>query len=680
MIAKESSIIKLIEGEDKTFFIPVYQRRYSWEKQNCKKLIDDLLNLSKNGKSTHFFGSVVYYARNLAGVEQYSIIDGQQRLTTITLLLYAIFNYISKHENENYDENGELLIPLKKFTDSYFYIDPYRRDNKLKLQLTEEDNTDFSNLMRKLPMNSNNKIQSNYSYLLEEISKKSFSDIKSIYESVKKLSIVNVSLDHSDDPQLIFESLNSTGMALKESDKIRNFLFMNVSHEEQMEFYNDYWIHIEKNVYDVSKLIKCYLTIKMETFINEKNLYYSFKEYALTTSVYHPKLVLKELFKYSEYMKDILSFTKYSKEEYQKCISRLVYLDMSTIYPLLFICFDEYKVENILTLDFNEMLKILESYIVRRIFMGLSASPLNKIFAFMPSEISKYRNDGATFKDALIKSLLSKTQNSRFPGDNEFADAFQTFELFNAKSSFRKYVFEMLENYTTKEIVDIHELINNNTLTIEHIMPQTLTVEWERELGDNFAIIHEKYKNRIGNLTLTGYNSEYGNSSFYNKLNLDEKGFKFSKLYLNEHVKKQTNWSEEQIIERGKLLLQRAFEIWSIPNYIKVQNEFNLFDSSTWTNFAITYLAKNAFKYMLENNLITDEERNLFLDANESRILFRASYPIFAENRTDHSKGKIHYSTDVYFINENKIHLSFEWFESQRTLLENFIKNKLCIN
>lgn len=688
MNAHEYSILKLLEGNDKFFYIPVYQREYSWGEGECETLLSDLRFVVKQKLTSHFFGSIVYSQKDLGGIASYCIIDGQQRITTITLLLLAIYNIFKDYNRKYPGFLSQKDISLEKIENNYFYVDPYKKPRELKLSLTDADSSDFSSLfetkddtaglitnLKNLNVAGSN-IHQNYKYFYNELSKNEIEDVIDIFNSLRKLVIVNVSLEANDDPQLIFESINSKIKELKESDKIRNFLFMQVDYDSQKTLYKKYWVKIANNVPDESKLIRFYLAIKTNAFVPEKQLYYYFKAFMTEKPFLKSEDVLSELLKYSEYWKQILSFDYNSKFEFQKSIYRINKLDISTIFPLFFVCFDE--MDNGLAVeDMNEIMSTIESYLVRRNFLNLPIGSLNKIFAFMPAEIDKLVKGGIGFKEALISCLVNKTAKTRFPRDSEFKDAFVLFDLYNAKPAFRKYVLERLSNYNNKEIINVDESISSGKLTIEHVMPQCLSDEWKRYLGPDYDSIHSKYLNTIGNLTLTAYNSEYSNLLFSEKKQLPGKGFNFSSLYLNEYIKDCTDWKETQMKERAGLLFERALEIWRFPYNTKKENSFNLMNPATWNNVTITQFAKSAFDYMLTNNILTPNDIAELKDKTLSKKKLGAYYEVLTTNRNRDDCKKCHWAAKEYIVYDEKLYLSFEWFEEQFDKLSEYVKLKL---
>ena len=561
MIAKEGFIVRFLDGSDKKFVIPVYQRPYSWKRANCELLIKDLKEVDKHGYKSHFFGSIVYVENDIGGCNEYIIIDGQQRITTVSLLLLAIRNYIT----DNGIENG---INATKITNAYLTDEYADGEKKLKLKLVQGDDDAYDRLIEKTQPVANNNVTVNYNYFYEVVSELSPEELKGLYDAIMKLMIVNISLNphNGDDPQLIFESLNSTGLDLEEADKIRNFVLMKMSSSQQERIYKNYWEKLENKVSkeDINKFIRYYLAVKTRELTNENKLYFAFKNYKEHSTMQIEDL-LKDMLEYADFYNAIKS-ARITDTAYLGSIARINKLEVNTVTPLLFDLFSAKKRSLISEDEMAIAVNVIESYIARRMVCGLPTSALNKIFVSMGAEIEKYIDkNGATYIDALKYSVLSKTGKSRFPNDHDFFEKFLSFELYNAKPSARKYIFERLENYNNRERVAVESQIDNGELTIEHIMPQTLTEEWKEHLGSQWELIHTKYVNTVGNLTLTAYNSDYSNLIFEKKKTMNEKGFVYSKLSLNSYVKTCNSWGETEIKERALLLYNSAKEIWSTP-------------------------------------------------------------------------------------------------------------------
>lgn len=597
MQAKENHLYRLLDGTDKKFIIPVYQRSYSWKKQNCELLLQDLRTVYEKNFSSHFFGSIVYVENDAAGCNEYIIIDGQQRITTVCLLLLAIRNYINDNPGIDTGVNPD------KITKAYL-TDEYAKDEKkLKLKLIEGDDAAYDQLIQNAEPISNNSISVNYLYFYEEISKLSATQIKGLYDSVMKLMVVNISLkpQNGDDPQLIFESLNSTGLGLSEADKIRNYVLMNMSANEQEKFYKNYWEKLEnivsKNNVDI--FIRYYLSVKRRELANERTLYFPFKEFRRDFKGSTEDL-LKDMLKYAKYYQEI-RIAKGKGDTYLATLARINKLQVNTSYPLIF---DLYEAKNSGKLNENEFceaLKIIESYVVRRFICGLSTNPLNKIFVSLGAEIEKaVEKYDVSYLDAFVAQIISITGKSRFPSDRDLEDKFATYELYNAKPYLKKYIFERLENSSTKELIAVEEQIDEGTLTIEHIMPQKMTPDWKAALGQQWELVYSKYKDTPGNLTLTAYNSEYSNLVFEKKRDMPQKGIKYSKLFLNEYVKECDVWTEKQILERANILLEVAKKCWRYPDttFSLDQNEIKQF----WDDEDISVREKDIKKIILFND------------------------------------------------------------------------------
>ena len=561
MKANEGQIFRLLNGTDKRFIVPVYQRPYSWKIANCDLLIKDLLDVYRQGYQSHFFGSIVYVENDVGGCNEYVIIDGQQRITTISLLLLAIRNYIN-------DENLSVGINPDKIT-TQFLTDEYANDTKkLKLKLVQGDDDAYDRLIENGQPIANNNVTVNYNYFYGKLKTLSNDEIKGLYDAIMKLMIVNISLNPSygDDPQLIFESLNSTGLDLEEADKIRNYVLMKMPAQQQERIYRNYWEKLEQKVSkeDINKFIRHYLAVKTRDLANESKLYFVFKNYRehSTSSIEN---ILSDMLVYADIYNTIRS-AKVTDSSYLGNIARINKLEVNTVTPLLFDLFYAKSIGQLSENDMSSAINVIESYIARRIVCGLPTNVLNKLFVYTGAEIQKYmEQNGATYLDALKYAILSKTGKSRFPNDHDFVEKFVSFELYNTKPSARKYFFERLENYNSRERVAVEDQIDSGDLTIEHIMPQTLTDEWKLALGEKWELIYTKYIDTVGNLTLTAYNSDYSNLTFHKKKNLQDKGFLQSKLSLNAYIKSCENWGETQIIQRANLLSEIATKIWETP-------------------------------------------------------------------------------------------------------------------
>ncbi|GAA6837724.1 DUF262 and DUF1524 domain-containing protein [Helicobacter pylori] len=553
MEADKNTLLKFIKDNQKNqLVIPIYQRLYSWEKEQCKQLWDDIIKIGGNDKMDgHFIGSILYVLDSITHSNNaLLIIDGQQRLTTITLLLTALKNHLSDEVKRKEIENRYLINSDKD------------GDKKFRLILSESDKDTLLSLIdkdRRKPSEPSSKIMENFK-LFEEWISKNTDKLETIFKGLEKLMIVEIALEkEKDDPQLIFESMNSKGMELAQTDLIRNYIVMETETEKQEGFYNKYWRAMEENFKQDKKLfdwfVRHYLTIKTREIPNISKVYVALKDYQQKERIGIEDL-LKDLQKYCGYFCRIV-FKKEDYKDLNKALGFLVDLEMDVIYPLLLELYSDYSDRVLSKQDFIPIIALIESYICRRAVCGLDTNSLNKVFPSFTKHIQK---------DEYFKSLKAHfgylTEKQRFPNNDEFKDRLITIDFYNKFKKKTKCFLERLENFDTGEPVD------TKGLTIEHIMPQTLTEdteEWERDLGENFQEIHDKYLHTIGNLTLTGYNSEYSNRSFQEKRDM-EKGFKNSPLRLNQGLRDNLeSFGEEEIKKRANDLADLALKIWTYP-------------------------------------------------------------------------------------------------------------------
>ncbi|WRE28457.1 DUF262 and DUF1524 domain-containing protein [Helicobacter pylori] len=542
------------KSQEKQFVIPIYQRVYSWGKEHCKQLWDDIIKTGGNDQMNgHFIGSIVFVHDGIytTNHNELLIIDGQQRLTTITLLFIALRNHLN--------DEDELLekFSRQKIQNRYLINSDEKGDKKFKLILSESNKDTLLSLIdknKRKPSEPSLKIMENFK-LFEEWIRKNTNKLETIFKGLDKLMMVEISLERGkDNPQLIFESMNSTGKDLTQTDLIRNYILMGLEPEKQKIFYKKYWRAMEEDFKQnetlFNQFVRHYLTIKTREIPNINKVYEAFKRYQQEWGI-ETEALLQDLQKYCGFFCRIV-FKKEADKDLNKALSFLVDLEMDVIYPLLLELYSDYSDGVLFKADFIPIIALIESYICRRAVCGLGTNSLNKVFPSFTKRIQK---------DEYFKSLkvhfVYLTEKQRFPNNDEFKKLFITIDFYHFQK--REYFLERLENFDTKEPV------NTKECTIEHIMPQTLTEEWERDLGGNFQAIHDKYLHTIGNLTLTGYNQEYSNNSFQEKRDM-EKGFKQSSLRLNQSLKDLESFGEKEIEKRANDSADFALKIWTYPN------------------------------------------------------------------------------------------------------------------
>lgn len=559
MNGNAQKLIKYLDGASKRFIIPVYQRNYDWKMEHCKQLYDDLVKIIRQNRKSHFFGSIVSVQSESGTMEEFLIIDGQQRLTTISLLLLAIYHLLSSGEMVSRDHQLTDKI-LKKYL-----IDEYEPEEKrIKLKPIKNDQKAFGILFDQdeeyIP---DSNLTINYRYFYDRIQHGEL-DIDELFDAICKLEIINISLNHEDNPQLIFESLNSTGLNLSEGDKIRNYILMGLPNDQQTKFYEKYWNRIESYTdYDVSSFVRDYLSIKQQSTPNMNSVYPTFKKYVEDAEVADIEPLLKDLLEYAKRYAFLIK-GGHSDERLNSCIYRLNRLSTSVTRPFLL---EVIRLSESGALTADELIEVFhftESYLFRRAICDLPTNALNKIFLLLHREIIRFDGDESHYVEKFKYALLSKRERTRFPSDEEFAECMSTRNIYGMNPKNKLYLFERLENSETSETKDVWGHLDRGEYSIEHIMPQHLTAAWIVSLGDNYEAIHTNWLHRLANLTLTAYNSRYSNSPFAEKRDMPH-GFKDSGLRINQWVGRKEQWGLPELEERDQLLKNTVIGIWPYP-------------------------------------------------------------------------------------------------------------------
>lgn len=559
MNGNAQKLIKYLDGASKRFIIPVYQRNYDWKMEHCKQLYDDLVKIIRQNRKSHFFGSIVSVQSESGTMEEFLIIDGQQRLTTISLLLLAIYHLLLTGKMVSRDHQLTDKI-LKKYL-----IDEYEPEEKrIKLKPIKNDQKAFGILFDQdeehIP---DSNLTINYRYFYDRIQHGEL-DIDELFDAICKLEIINISLNHEDNPQLIFESLNSTGLNLSEGDKIRNYILMGLPNDQQTKFYEKYWNRIESYTdYDVSSFVRDYLSIKQQSTPNMNSVYPTFKKYVEDAEVADIEPLLKDLLEYAKRYAFLIK-GGHSDERLNSCIYRLNRLSTSVTRPFLL---EVIRLSESGALTADELIEVFhftESYLFRRAICDLPTNALNKIFLLLHREIIRFDGDESHYVEKFKYALLSKRERTRFPSDEEFAECMSTRNIYGMNPKNKLYLFERLENSETSETKDVWGHLDRGEYSIEHIMPQHLTAAWIVSLGDNYEAIHTNWLHRLANLTLTAYNSRYSNSPFAEKRDMPH-GFKDSGLRINQWVGRKEQWGLPELEERDQLLKNTVIGIWPYP-------------------------------------------------------------------------------------------------------------------
>ena len=587
MKGEAKQFLKFIDGSDKRFIIPVYQRNYSWQNKHCAQLLNDLKGLIKKPDAPHFFGSIVSSHMQGGKREDFLIIDGQQRLTTISILLIAIVDLL-KHKK---------VIPkddrlIEKITKKHL-VDEYQEDQrKIRLKPIKDDCKAFDALFGdESDFVDDSNVTSNFRYFRDRILNENI-DIDDLYDAISRLQTIDIFLEKDDDPQLIFESLNSTGLELEEGDKIRNFILMGLSSELQEKYYEAFWNKIEKNThFKVSDFFKDYLTLKLNRTVVIKDIYFTFKDYVKKNND-DIEALLQDLLEYSKFYAIILNPTQY-QNSFTAVLVRLSQLEFTVIFPVVLAILKRWNEKNLTDQEVTELLRVTEIFLFRRLIVGLATNALSKIFATLDKDVTKKAQSSqlASYAEIYKYVLLNKEESSRFPNDDEFEQALFSRNIYAMSSKNKAYLFSFLENEESKEQINVIERIKDGTYTIEHIMPQTLSPVWQKELGEKSQQIHEQWLHTLPNLTLTGYNSKYSNRPFKDKLDV-ENGFKDSNLRLNQYVRECLKWTEEELVERQSRLSKKSLKLWYYPTTsyappVEETNEYLLEDDFDFTGYTL---------------------------------------------------------------------------------------------
>ena len=637
MKASERKITKLFSESDTVFSIPVYQRDYNWQEKQCQRLFKDILQTGKNEKvSSYFLGSIVYIHDGIYGVgeKEFHVIDGQQRMTTLTLLFLAIY----------FKLKGTILAKDADKIYNQYVVNPYsEKEIKLKLLPPEENlyilNKISHNKFNELEAFQDRNMLKNYLFFEKELENLSFDDMKHLSNGIEKLIYIDIALEKGkDDPQKIFESLNSTGLDLSQGDLIRNYILMDLERGEQNRIYKEIWIPIENNckVSDgseitsyVSDFIRDYLTLKTEKISSKPKVFETFKAYYEKEN----DEKLEDMKKYSEAYSYIIKPSLEKDRDIQRELDYLKSLDKTVINTFLIGILKDYK-DNILEKDeLVNMLILLQSYLWRRYITEKPTNALNKIFQGMYGKISRSGN----YYENLVDVLMAED----FPTDEELESALKLKNVYKDKEKLN-YVFKKLENYNHNELIDFE----NEKITIEHIFPQKPNKAWKENYSDNELEQMISFKDTISNLTLTGSNSNLSNKAFHEKRDDEVHGYRNSKLYMNKYLGRLEEWNLLSMEARFESLYDDIIKIWKRPED-KATNDMEKitfvlkgkvtsgkgrllsnekFEILKGTSIVLEVKSDNPSTFRRNKNLIEDLMRKNLIEKLEDKYVFKENY------------------------------------------------------
>jgi uncharacterized protein with ParB-like and HNH nuclease domain/predicted transport protein len=598
MKATEAKLLSFLQKSPQ-FVIPIYQRTYSWTEKQCRQLWDDVVRAgSRDTIAVHFIGSIVYIEQGLSQVSHQApllVIDGQQRLTTLALLLEALARAIGD------DDEPSEGFSAAKLREYYLTNRLERGDRYFKLLLSQTDNDSLKAIIKnsEQPQEPSLHVTRNFE-LFADLLKSQKGDLAPVCRGLAKLVVVDIALSRDqDNPQLIFESMNSTGKELSQADLIRNFVLMGLEPGLQTRLYEDYWRPMEldfgQEAYGThfDGFMRHYLTVKTGEIPREREVYEAFKDHARTAPVVAAgiEVLVKEIRAFARYY-CAMALGRESDAALGTAFHDLRELKVDVAYPFLLELYDDYAQNVLSAADFVAAVRLVEAYVFRRAICAIPTNSLNKTFGTFGKALKKVR-----YLESIQAHFLTLPSYRRFPGDDEFRRDLHTRDLYNFPR--RSYWLRRLENHGRKERVVLDEY------TIEHILPQNpeLPKAWRQALGDDWQRVQQQWLHTLGNLTLTGYNAEYSDRPFAEKRDMAG-GFKESPLKLNVGLGQLGGWDEAAIQKRAGQLAELALKVWTAPHL----------DSATLAEYSPQRAATNEATYTIDNHqhLLTSTMRPVF--------------------------------------------------------------------
>ena len=564
MKAVHNEFTKLLAAEAQ-FCVPIYQRKYSWKKKNCVKLLSDIIQASKDTKRPcHFIGSVIYMAsddsQQASALKEYLVIDGQQRLTTLSILLLALSDY-TKRKIPDAVEYGKAVTHYDKISRRYLINEYETGDMYYKVRLNEEDFYAYKKLINKREKPDdikNSKIFENYSILYKAMVESKESP-QVIFDGIKKLMLVDICLVPEDNAQLVFETVNSTGLPLSTADKIRNFLLMTVEPSKQTQLYTDYWHPMEKdlgmesgNTNEFENFFNYYMTAVMKKQL-VGDYYEQFKDYYTDNVSVGTETIVRQIRQYSKFYK---RWKEATTGRIDGVLAKVRKTGQFKITPAVLTILASLEENDLTEDDAIAILTMIESYWMRRTICALPTNTAGPVCLTMLKSLDA--------PDTFRTAIENLTWAQRMPKDDEVINTLKTLKIYSLSSPRTKTILDTLENNKRKEYIPTKEY------TIEHIMPQTLSDNWKTNLGTDYETVHNTYLHTLGNLTLTGYNSEYQNKCFIEKMEYTDKdgnkiGYRHTPIKISSYLTNQTVWGKDQILARTERLANELIQIWKYP-------------------------------------------------------------------------------------------------------------------
>jgi uncharacterized protein with ParB-like and HNH nuclease domain len=562
MQATQNTIVKFMQQSDTHFVIPVYQRPYTWHLEQCRQLLADVYMVAPdNAMTSHFIGSIVYLRTNITSTPQIlTVIDGQQRLTSLMLLCLALYNRAQEGGNKRFAEEFREKFLINKYLEN---------EGKIKLRSVAGDDVAFRYLLEggnhhEYAVKTSHIVQ-NYGYFFDNIPA---SDIETIRAGLHKLVFVEIALEADrDDAQRIFQSLNSTGLDLSAADLIRNYVLMDRPLKLQEQLYVKYWIAIERNTREpdkgepkLSEFVRDYLTMNIRAIPNKDRVFETFKQQYTFSNEQELRDRLADLTAFSGYYQKFLDPSSESDTAIAEHLRGIHSMQVTVAYPFLLEVFHDYSQKRITRDVFLQALGIVESYVWRRFVCDLPSSALNKVFSVLYKDLNTH--NPADYAPSLERALVRRKGKHRFPTDEEIARELETKDMYKIKFSSRMYFLERLENHGERVKTQV---AGNDLITVEHIFPQRPTREWERLLGLELDDMKAR-ANTAANLTLSAFNPSLSNRPFLDKRDLKPGGYAESNLRIDKFLATLEVWNMDSLRRRHAWIVERFKTIWQFPH------------------------------------------------------------------------------------------------------------------
>lgn len=572
MNAHAQALVGLITSANLRFVIPVYQRPYSWDEEQCEQLWDDILYVGSRPQERHFTGSVVWVQDgtfSASGIQPMLLIDGQQRITTLTLVIAALANFSRK------DPEATLHFSYNEIMQRGYLVDTFRQgEDRYKLTLTRGDKNTLESIVENLVdpdfaiNEESTKLIENFTFFSKRI--EAMEDPNIVWDGIQRLDVVSISLDaNQDNPQLIFESMNSTGKDLSSADLIRNFVLMGLPKEKQDALYLNHWRNIEltlgadsyEDTFD--EFLRNYLIVLYapEPLV-KRDIYHIFKRHVHDHGYNKDDRIvelLREMERFASYYARITRGTETSPER-ARVLANLRRLDVTVVNPLLLSLYDDYDQGAFDDESFLHMLNLIESYVFRRSICDVATNSLNKFLPSVIAKLNKVQDEGGDYVEALEAFLFLESGTARrFPDNAEFFNALTTRDAYHYRRSL--YLLANLENmHHPKDPLNLWD----GNFTIEHIMPQNALSApgWADAVEGLEEETFSTLLNNLGNLTLSAYNSELSDGSFQDKKQRYVGGYGKDHLVISDAIRKADTWGEEQITDRAEELAREAEKRW----------------------------------------------------------------------------------------------------------------------